>query len=223
MTAAACIRRAAWCAFGALVFPALAHAAPIARADLVALCADVEDQAQCGRLVEARKLRALPGIAERNGDELRVSLVPFGLSVFHDTINFRGARTYAVWDYLEHFDTLVLFTTVGERSGFLLVQRRSGEEYRVPSDPVIAPDDRHFATADFCEHECDNEVAIWRIDRQSLRKEATWSPPVAWSNVSVSWRGADTVVIEYSPVDDPRLQTIARRLDDPSWKKVRAK
>lgn len=217
------LRRAAWFAFGALVFPALAHAVPIARADLVALCANAEDQAQCGRLVEARQLRALPRIAERNGDELRVSLVPFGLSVFHDTINFRGARTYAVWDYLEHFDTLVLFTTVGERTGFLLVQRRSGEEYRVPSEPVIAPDDRHFATADFCEQECDNEVAIWRIDRQSLRKEATWSPPAAWSNVSVTWRGGNAVVVEYSPRDDPRMQTIERRLDDPSWKKVRAK
>jgi hypothetical protein len=217
------IRRAVWCAFAAALLPAVAHASPISAADLAALCRDVEDQAQCGRLVEARKLRALPGIAERNGDELRVTLVPFGLSVFHDTINFRGARTYAVWDYLEHFDTLVLFTTVGERTGFLLVQRRSGEEYRVPSDPVIAPDERHFATADFCERECDNEVAIWRIDRQSVRKEATWVPLAPWSDVSVTWRGPDAIAIEYSQRDEPRLQTIERRLDDPSWKKVRAK
>jgi hypothetical protein len=211
------------CALVAVAFSALAHAAPIPRGELIALCADAEDQAQCGRLVEARKLRALPGIAERNGDELRVSLVPFGLSVFHDTINFRGARTYAVWDYLEHLDTLVLFTTVGERTGFLLVSRHSGGEYRVPSEPVIAPDERRFATADFCEKECDNEVAIWHIDGQKVRKEAAWSPPLAWSNVSVTWKGNDAIVLEYSQPTDLEPRTIERRLDDPSWKKVRAK
>ena len=175
-------RPAAW-AFGALVLPTIAHAAPIARADLVALCKDAEDQAQCGRLVEARQLKSLSRIAERNGDELRVQLAPAGLTVFHDTINVTGARTYAVWDYLEDLDTLVLFTTVGERTGFMLVQRRTGDEYRVPAEPVMSPDARHFATADVCAQECDNEVAVWRIARDGVRKEAAWTPPATWSDV----------------------------------------
>ena len=41
-------------AFAALALPALALAAPIAREELTALCANAEDQAHCGRLVEAR-------------------------------------------------------------------------------------------------------------------------------------------------------------------------
>jgi hypothetical protein len=207
----------------ALVLSTLAHAAPIARADLVTLCHDAEDQAQCGRLVEARQLKSLSRIAERNGDELRVLLAPYGLSVFRDTVNVRGARTYAVWDYLEKLDTLVLFTTVGERSGFLLVQRRTGDEYRVPSEPMMAPDDRHFATADVCAQQCDNEVAVWRIAVDGVRKEAAWTPPATWSDVSITWRGADAIVLEYSLADEPRPRTIERRLDDPSWKKVAAK
>jgi len=219
----ACLCRTARWAWCALALPALAHAAPLPRAELVALCAEAEDQAHCGRLVEARQLRALSRIVERNGDELRVLLSPFGLSVFHDTVNVNGARTYAVWDYLENQETLVLFTTVGDRTAFLLVQRHTGEEYRVPSEPVMAPDDRRFATADFCARECDNEVAVWRIDRDHVRKEAAWTPPAAWSDVSVMWRGPDAIALEYSLPGETRPRTLERRLDDASWQKVRPK
>ena len=214
-------RPARW-AFAVIMLPVFAHAAPIPRAELMALCAEAEDQAQCGRLVEARQLRSLSRIAERNGDELRVTLAPFGLSVFHDTVNIKGATTYALWDYLEHLDTLVLFTTRGERTGFLLVQRQGGEEYRVPAEPVLAPDDRRFATADVCAGECDNEVAIWHIGSDGIRKEAVWMPPAGWSDVSVAWRSANAIALEYA-LDDGQRRTIERRLDDPSWKKVRAR
>ena len=206
-----------------LALPALALAAPITRDELTALCVNAEDQAQCGRLVEARQLPRLSRIVERAGDELRVSLAPFGLTIFRDTVNVTGATSYAVWDYLENLDTLVLFTTDGDRSGFLLLQRRGGEEYRVPSEPVIAPDERHFATADFCAKDCDNRVAVWRIERNGVRKESTWAPPTPWSDVSVTWRNADTIALEYSRPDDAQPRTLLRRLGDPSWQSVSTK
>jgi hypothetical protein len=187
---------------------------------LTVLCANAEDRAQCGRLVEARQLPRLSRIVERDGDELRVSLAPFGLTVFRDTINITGAKSYAVWDYLENLDTLVLFTTDGERSGFLLVQRHGGEEYRVPSEPILAPDARHFVTADFCPSDCDNEVAVWRIGTHGVQKEATWAPPPGWSDVSAAWKGADTIALEYSLPNDARPHVMERRLDDRSWKKA---
>lgn len=209
--------------FAALALPALALAAPIAREELTALCANAEDQAQCGRLVEARQLTRLSRIAERVGDELRVSLSPFGLTIFRDTVNVTGATSYAVWDYLENLDTLVLFTTDGDRSGFLLLQRRGGGEYRVPSEPVMAPDERHFATADFCAKECDNRVTVWRMDRNGVRKLSTWAPAKPWTDVSVTWTDADTIALEYSLADDAQPRTLLRRLGDPSWQNVSAK
>ncbi|MEO9137124.1 MAG: hypothetical protein ABI316_11055 [Casimicrobiaceae bacterium] len=209
-----------WWALGALFVSTLAFAASIAPAELAVLCANAEDQAQCGRLVEARQLRRLSRIVERDGDELRVSLAPFGLTVFRDTINITGAKSYAVWDYLESLDTLVLFTTDGDRSGFLLVQRHGGEEYRVPSEPILAPDARNFVTADFCPHDCDNEVAVWRIATNNVQKEATWIPPPGWSNVSVAWKGTDTIALEYSLPGDAHPRTLLRNLTDASWKRI---
>ena len=205
----------------ALALPTLAQAAAPTAAEVTAICANAEDQAHCGRLVETRRLKSLSRIVERDGDELRVSLAPFGMTIFRDAIAISGARSYAVWDYLEDLDTLVLFTTDGDRTGFLLVQRRGGDEYRLPSEPVLAPDQRHFATADFCAQDCDNEVAIWRIAQQGgVRKEATWSPAAPWSDVTVAWKGADTIALEYSLPNDAHARTLERRLGDPAWKKM---
>jgi hypothetical protein len=210
----------AWGALAALALPASTHAAPLAAAEIAALCRNAEDQAHCGRLVEARQLRRWPKLAERDGDELRVPYQPRGLTVFRDRIDIIGAKSYAVWDYLENLDTLVLFTTDGDRTGFLLMQRQGGEEYRLPSEPVLAPDERHFVTADFCDRGCDNEVAVWRIQAKAVQRVSTWAPPAPWTDVSVTWKGADVIRLEYSMPDEPSPRALERRLTDPSWKKA---
>ena len=209
-----------WCALAALTLPGTGRAAPLSAGEIAALCTNAEDQAHCGRLVEARQLRRLPKIVEREGDELRVWLEPVGSTVFRDRIDIIGAKSYAVWDYYEDVDTLVLFATDGDRTSFLLVQRRGGGEYRVPSEPVLAPDARHFVTADFCPRDCDNEVAVWRIESGSMRKEATWVPAEPWSDVSVTWKSADAIALEYSLPNEVQPRTLARRLADPTWKKA---
>jgi len=216
------LRAHAACALVTLLVPALALAAPISRADLVSLCADAEDQAQCGRLVEAKQMRAVSRFVERDGSDLRVQLVPYGLSVFRDTDSALGGGTsYAVWNYLADLDTLVLFTTRGERTGFLLLQRKGGGETPLPSEPVVAPDQRHFATADVCAQGCDNEVVVWRIARDGVRKEATWKPPGDWTDVTVAWRGANAIALDYVAASDAQTHTVERRLDDASWVRVR--
>ena len=218
------IRTARWLLAGALAAAAaFAPAAPLSPAELTALCANAEDQAHCGRLIEARQLPKFGKIAERDGDELRIWLEPFGMTRFRDTINITGARTYAVWDYLEKLETVVLFTTDADRTGFILVQQRGGEEYPLPSEPVLAPDERHFATADFCEHDCVNEIAVWQIARNGVRKTLVWKPDARWTDVSVSWRGADALKIEYSLPDQPASRITERRLGDPGWKSIPAK
>jgi hypothetical protein len=200
-----------------------AHAAPMSRADLTALCIEAEDEAHCGRLVEARQLRALSRVAERNGDELRIALVPFGLTTFRDSVNVRGTRSYAIWDYVEDLDTLVLFTTNGDRSGFMLVQRRGGAEYGLPAEPVFSPDRRHFVTTDVCPRACEHEIAIWRIGPEGVAKEATWRPPVDWSDANAGWHGSGRIAIDYSTAPDGASHTVERRLADPSWQKPPAK
>ncbi|HEY3582814.1 MAG TPA: hypothetical protein VGL90_00370 [Casimicrobiaceae bacterium] len=200
----------------------LVHAAPISREELTSLCIEADDAARCGRLVEARQLRALSRFIERDGSELRIQLVPFGLTTFRDSDGAR-ARSYAVWDYLPDLETVVLFTTQGERSGFMLVQRRGGAEFGLPAEPVLSPNRRHFVTVDVCARDCDQEVTLWRIGADGVAKEATWRPPADWSDASATWRTPGTIVFAYSTANDATPHTLERRLADPSWQRLRAK
>ena len=87
------------------------QAAPLTPADIATLCANAEDQAHCGRLVEERQIKALPGLAVRDGDDLRITLYPSGTAVFRDVVRITGAQTYALWDALSPINGVVLFTT----------------------------------------------------------------------------------------------------------------
>jgi hypothetical protein len=213
------MRAAAFCATVALSQGVIA--APPTAADLAKLCGDAEDQAHCGRLVEARLLPRIKQVASREGDALRIELLPVGSTVFRDSIDIVGARSYAVWDYVDDLEAVVLFATKGDRSEFWWLQRRGGGEFRLPAEPVLAPGHRRFATADFCADGCDNEVAIWRIDANEVRKELAFAPKDAWQDASVTWKSANSVAIEYVTPDNSSPRVLERRLDDPAWVRVR--
>jgi hypothetical protein len=214
-------RGIAGCAVAALGASFATLAAPPTAAELARICAHAEDQAHCGRLVEAPRLGPLKAIVTREGDALRVELLPAGSTVFRDAIDIIGARSYAVWDYVEDLEAIVLFATRGDRTEFWWVQRRGGGEFRLPSEPVLAPGHRRFATADFCAEGCANEIAIWRVDADDVRKELAFAPQEAWSDAGVTWKNADTVAIEYTPASATTPRTLERRLTDSTWTRVR--
>ena len=208
-------------ALAILALPAVCGAAPPTAADLTKLCSNAEDQAHCGRLVEARQLPKLKAVATREGDELKIALLPVGLATFRDAVNIIGARTYAVWDYIEDLEAVVLFATEGDRTEFWIVARRGGGEFRVPSEPVLAPGHQRFATADFCANACGNELAVWRIDGGGVRKELTWRPSETWTDAGVTWKGAEALAIEYTVANTSAPRTLERRINDATWNRVR--
>lgn len=208
-------------ALAALALPVVCGASPPTPAELTKLCSNAEDQAHCGRLVEARQLPKLRAVATREGDELKIALLPTGMATFRDAVNIIGARTYAVWDYIEDLEAVVLFATDSERTEFWIVARRGGGEFRVPSEPVLAPGHQRFATADFCADACNNELAVWRIDGSGVRKELTWRPPETWTDAGVTWRGAEALAIEYTVAKASSPRTLERRINDATWTRVR--
>jgi len=206
--ALACAVLVAWCM--------TAHAAPTA-VQVAELCANAEDPSHCGRLIEEAQMKRLPGMVERAGDELRVTLFPTGAVTFRDSVAVSGAKTYALWDYLDRINAVVLFTTDGDQSGFVLLQRASGKQFRLPSEPALAPDRQRLVTADFCGSGCDGELAIWRVTRDDVRKISAWRPPVAWSDASATWKDVDTLRIEYTVATEDKPRVLERRLDAPGW------
>jgi hypothetical protein len=207
--------------FAAMVAVETANAAPLTPADIAKLCADAEDQAHCGRLIETQQIARLPGLAVRDGDELRVALYPSGTATFRDAVRITGAQTYALWDALSPINAVVLFTTDGDRSGYLLVTRNNGRQYRLPAVPSLSPDRQYIATADFCAADCDNEVALWRVTRDDVRKERVLRPDAAWRDASVEWNADGAIVIDYQRAASDERERMPVSLADPRWRPAR--
>jgi hypothetical protein len=196
----------------------LAFGAPLSNTELTEICAQADDPAHCGRLVEAVQLKRLPNLARREGNVLTVSLYPQGAATFTDSDDTVNGRSYSLWDYLDGINAVLLYTTAGDTTIFTLLQRATNRRIELPTEPQLAPDRQHLVTADICEGQCSNEIAVWRISRESVRKELAWSPGSAWTDAVAKWKDAATLSFEYVGSGGPA--TSEKKLDDPAWKRL---
>ena len=70
-----------------------------------------------------------------------------------------------------------------------------------------------------------NELAVWRVTRDGVRKELVWRPPSPWADAVATWKNAETLTIDYMPAGrepierraacGPRLGAPIRALSSP--------
>jgi len=204
------------------VFAWTAAAASVTPEELAGICANAEDSPHCARLVEEVQLKRLPNLAVRDGTTLRISLYPSGTAAFADTEALNGGRSYSLWDYISEINAVVLYTTDADDVTFTVLQRATGRKTELPSEPKVSPDRARIVTADFCETRCVNELAVWRVTRDGIRKESTWKPRESWSDAVASWKSAETIAVEYTPAGAQKSSRVERRLDDPTWVRAAA-
>jgi hypothetical protein len=216
-------RRKARGAFAVAALLAMAaHAVPLTVEELTKLCAEADDAAHCGRLVEGLQLQRLPNLAVREQSALRVSLYPSGTAAFTDTEAINGGRSYSLWDFMSEINAVVLYVTDGDDATFTLLQRTTGRKVELPADPKLSPDRARLVTADFCAGRCSNELALWRVTRDGVRKESSWRPREAWTDAVATWRDAEAVTIEYGVAGAPTRSRLVRRLADADWVRLPA-
>ncbi len=196
-----------------------AHAAAPTPERVQELCADADGPVHCARRIEADQLKGLPNLAVRDGDTLRVTMYPAGSREFTDTLVGLVERSYALWDYWSPINAVVLFVTQGTETGFAVLQRASGQLTALPAEPVLAPDRQRVAVADFCAQGCTDELSLWRVARDGLRREATLKPAAAWSDVTVAWKNPDVLTIRYTPRGGADAKTEERALTDRAWRR----
>jgi hypothetical protein len=213
---------AAATAVAAAAFTVAALAVPVTPEELARLCANAEDAAHCGRLVETEQLKRLPNLAARDGLNLRISLFPSGSTTFTDVEAASGGRSHSLWDYLGSINAVVLYTTVDDVVTFTLLQRSNGRKVELPAEPKVAPDRQRLVTADFCPTRCVNELAVWRITPEGVSRELVWKPAEAWSDAVATWKDEATVRVEYTPIGASAPKTLDRKLADPGWTRTGA-
>jgi hypothetical protein len=197
-------------ALGALLSPSKARALPLTPEELAKVCAEADDAAHCGRLVEEVQLPRLPNLAVRDKLDLRVSLYPSGIATFTDTETLHGGRSYSLWDFMSEINAVVLYVTDGDDA--LL-------RYAADERPQVRPAERSQALArppasrdrDFCERRCVNELALWRVTKDGVRKELWWRPKETWADAVATWKDAQTIVVDHSLAGtDKRARSRAR-------------
>jgi hypothetical protein len=194
-----------------------AYAVPPTRDELTQWCAEAEDIAHCGRLIEQQQLKRLPGLAKREGVELRVALFPSGTATFTDVENPLQPLSYSLFDSIDPINAVLLFKTDGERTSFVLLQRAGNRVTELPSEPALSPDRQRLATSDFCQAACANELAIWRVTREGVVKELVWRSPEDWADATPRWKDAETVVVDYTTASDGTPRTLERKLSQGGW------
>ena len=211
--------RWAWAIGSAWLVATSARADPIAPERMAQLCANVEGPAHCARIIEAEQLKTLPDLAKRDGDTLTVKLFPSGTRLMVDSLAADNERSYALWDYWSPINAVVLFVASGDDVSYALLQRASGQLTALPAEPVLAPDRQRIAVADFCSRKCTNEVTVWRVARDGVRKEMTYKPPADWGDVTVAWKDPDTLVLQYDPAGGGGRKSVDRKLAAGDWKR----
>jgi hypothetical protein len=209
------------CALAALSWISLAASAmPLTQQEIVNLCGNAEDAAHCGQLIEEVQLKRLPNLARRDGDTLLVSLYPSGTAAFKDSDDPVNGRSYSLWDFLDPINAVVLYSTAGESTSFIVLRRTTNRRFDLPAEPQLSPDRQHIVTADVCPTRCINEIAVWRVAPESLRKELAWTPGQRWSDAAATWKDESTLAVEYTPAGADKGAVVERKLSDPVWKRV---
>ena len=183
-------------------------------------CANADGTAHCGRLIETLQLQRLPGLARREGNVLTVALYPAGTATFTDIDDPISGRSYSLWDSLDPINAVLLYTTANETTSFTLLQRRTNRRFNLPAEPVLSPDRQRLVVADICAKHCGNEITVWRISGDGLRKELVWSPGSNWIDAAAQWKDADTLSIDYSVAGQPGDAKVERKLTDPAWTRL---
>ncbi len=197
-----------------------ACASPLSPQEIASLCGNAEDPTHCGRLVEEVQLKRLPNLARRDGNTLIVALYPSGTAAFRDSDDPVTGRSYSLWDFLDAINSVVLYSTTGDVTTFTLVRRTTNARFDLPAEPRLSPDRQHIVTVDVCPTQCGNEIAVWRVAPESLRKELAWSPGAPWSDASATWKDGSTLAIEYTAPGADKTTVVERALSDPAWKHV---
>ena len=59
-----------------------------------------------------------------------------------------------------------------------------------------------------------------KLSPETLRKELVWTAGEAWSDVTATWKDANTLAIEYTPAGADKPTLVERKLSDPVWKRI---
>jgi hypothetical protein len=163
--------------------------------DRSVICRGIDNSLECAQAVERVRLGVPNAPARRDGERLLIRLTrgdTLVLTNAPDSADVAGA-SYSYVGHLHPIAHHLVEVQYYEGRAFLLVNERTGRRTVIAGQPSISPDSLRIVTTSVdLEAEYDpTEIAVWRVDADSLVLEWRLDPRNVVAHADSAWGPAD--------------------------------
>jgi hypothetical protein len=171
------------------------------------ICRGLENSYDCAQAVERAQLPKYPRQVVRQKGELRLTLKTGKTVVLKDSEEKVGETVskfifYSFREHLKNIGYFLVHTQFWEGDGYLMINDRTGRQYRIHDLPILSPDQQRLATISFSVAYNPSDIQIWRLTPVSMTLE--WSlEPEDWRPSGGVWLDNDTLtLVKQFPIMD---------------------
>jgi hypothetical protein len=196
--------------------------------DRSVICRGIDNSLECAQAVERVRLGVPNAMARRDGERLLIRLTggeTLALTNAPDSADVAGA-SYSYVGHLQPIAHHLIEVQYYEGRSFLLINQRTGRRTVIAGQPSISPDSLRIVTTsvDLEAGYDPTEIAVWRVDGDSLVLEwrldprtVVAHPDSAWGPTDAAWITATEIRVNKEHRFGRRGGTAVVRLGGSGW------
>ncbi len=136
----------------------------------------------------------------------------------NNTVDGESYRYYSFGKHYKDIEYVLVGEAYYEGAGFILVNLKNGNQYRIDNEPILSPNKTHLVTTsmDLEAEYFPNAIEIWRILKEGLQLE--WSlEPKDWGPSKAFWKDNKTIILKKLSVENKVLASLQIVYRDNKW------
>jgi hypothetical protein len=186
------------------------------------ICKDIRNSHECAQAIECYQIKRYSKYFSRQNNQLKIKLKNGKILALKDSLEDDvDGKWYNFREYLQDVGYFVIHVQYYEGNEYLMINDKTGKEYRIFEIPHISPDKRRFVSVSASEAYNPNGVWIWRFTPGGLVNELSYEPKEYSLFTFVSWENNKTIKLS-KYTHDPKRSPIAvpalLKLEANEWK-----
>lgn len=184
----------------------------------LAVCKGIQNSQECAQAIEKKQAALHRNLVVRDGVRLKLKLDDGEFHFVSDLANVLNSfkiRYFNYFDYLSDIRYYLLHAQHYEGGSFLLVSKKSGNQYVVDALPVVAPSKDYLATVIICDAYCIPRIRIWSVDPHKLALDCSLLVKEYWEEARIQWVGNNSIELVYKIKDSLFKTHITKK--DSKW------
>lgn len=143
----------------------------------------------CSRHIESNLAKQHPGLFKRTGKALRISLRNGKTKILRDFEQGDDVKAFSLTEYFPDNGYGVIDIALYEGHNLQMISLRDGKLTNTGGYPVLSPDKKRFAVAEFGSVYDYGVLAVYRISEKGLIREYS-TRSFDWGYGNVKWRSS---------------------------------